>query len=719
MPDIKKRRITNKDWDKVGEKVKLTLDERRRDKFRLMHEAIWREVDRQINMQPMRRYNKGKEIDQEWRSVLELGELAKASEIITADVMRLTFPATRTWFEGHSEIFHGLNPETGRRDVDEAVQTFTDKALRALMVQQHLDFGLKARYELSVKEALHHGSYVAEIVFEKRPLISGSKITVTGAPTWTPYSMWNSYPDPSPSVIGTDMFYTGSMILIDYIPLYQLKEIAKGEGWIIENINKIPKRKNTNKDVETDDIELIKYYGDLEIIRDDGNILLPNMKALVANDLIVFQEQNELPFPSVIYSGYERLDVRDPYYTSPLIKISPMQKLASQLANKYVDNIWMRIEPPIVYDANDPQFVLDGGPRVAPGAKVGTKGQASFQEIKIGDPDQALSGLQFFISQMNEGLGINAVRAGAGDDVSDKTATEIQTTDAKAEIRTAEFVDKQERNALRPFLYMQHELNKKHMKFYQFYNPEIDAPDFMAVKKQDLPENVQFEIVGSKGVLGEQARSKRMGEVTAFLFQHPQTEKIPKPLEIAKQLYQDGGVKNPERFINIEEQGNPEVEQVKQEAQAAIQELEQKNVELEKELAITKAVNEAKISEATTKAEIQGDVIEFKAKKEAELAEFKAEVNAGVQANKAELDNIKLNKKDSTVNIFDSKTAQPLEAISNAILEMTKSISENNETIKKSNDAIKESAQAAAKTRKITLQRDREGRPVGATSTIQ
>jgi len=91
--NIKKRKISQKDWDVVAGKIRDELKSRQNQKFRKTHELIWKEVDRQLAMEPMKRFAKdGKKIDPEWRSVLELGELAKASEIIAADVMRLTFP---------------------------------------------------------------------------------------------------------------------------------------------------------------------------------------------------------------------------------------------------------------------------------------------------------------------------------------------------------------------------------------------------------------------------------------------------------------------------------------------------------------------------------------------------------------------------------------------------------------------------------------------------
>lgn len=613
--EVRKRKITKKDWEKCAEFIRNELESRKNQKFRKAHEAIWKEIDRQINMKPMKRYSKGREIDPEWRSVMELGELAKASEIITADVMRLTFPTNRSWFEAHSEI-EGQLTEQGTSGVDPKSQDYVDRAYRSMLVAQHMDFGLKGRYELSVKEALHHGSYVAEIRWDNRLRVhDGSGVEQVSAPVWVPYSMWNSYPDPSPSVIGTDLFYTGSMILVDFVPLYVLKEMAHGDGWMSENIQKISKKKNQNKDVETDDVELVKFYGDVTIKRDDGDIILPNSKVILANDQIVYYAPNDLPYPSVIYSGYERMDVRDPYYSSPLIKLSPMQKLGSELANKLIDSMWMKVEPPVAYDASDPQLVLDGGPRMAPGSKIGVKGSYGVKEIQVGAPAEAMAGLEFIIAQLNQGLGINAIRSGAGGDTNDKTATEITTADTKAEIRTSEFVDKQERHALRPFLYMQHELNKRYLKTYAFYNPEMDAPDFMRVAGSEIPETVVFDVVGSRGAIGEKARAQRVGEVTAFLLSNEKTAHLPNVEELAKQSYQDAGVKNPEKYLNVGDGQNPEmmaaIQQIQQQAQEAAQQMEIKVFELEKQLAITKAVNEARLAQTQADQAIKADLAEI------------------------------------------------------------------------------------------------------------
>jgi hypothetical protein len=621
---VKPKTVEDKDWQKVEEYVKQELSRRESDSFRKTHEAIWKEVDRQVYMKsPERKRKDPNQKGNSWHSAIELGELAKASEMITADVMRLIFPTSRAWFEAHVELPAMLNEQTGESLVDQKQQVFDDGRVRAFMAQQHQDFGFKSRIALSVKEALHHGGFVAEARQEDALLVhDGSGLQSLSAPVWVPHSMWNCYPDPSPSVLGTNLLYTGSMIIKEYMPRWKLREVAnKGAeiGWMPANLEKVKKRRNKNKDVETEDVELVKYIGDLVINQTDGDLFLPNSKVILANGTIIFYAPNKLPFPNIIYGGYEKLDVRDPYFISPIIKLSPMHKAATVLLNKYLDGVSLQTEKPLLYDGNDPDFIKSGGPVIAPGWKGPTKGKAAWQTIDVGDPTWALNGLQTVLNQIKEGTANDANRATPGD----QTATASRLAAMRGEVRVVDFVDKLEFN-LKTFLYLQHEINKQELQMYSFYNPEMDAPDFMRMTLNELPVNIHFDVVGSKGVLGEEERAQKMSVVTAFAAQHPLFQTLIKPLDILKEMYQDAGVKNPERFLNIPtEETIAEVEMVQKEAQAALQEKDAEIFELQKELAIAKAVNGARIVEAQAKSEITAETTAAKAASEINTAAVK------------------------------------------------------------------------------------------------
>jgi len=391
---------------------------------------------------------------------------------------------------------------------------------------------------------------------------------------------------------------------------------------------KVQKKENKNKNVKTSDVELVNSYGDISIKRDNGDIYLPNSKVILANGTIVYYSPVSTPFPPIIFGGYERMDVRDPYYTSPLIKLSPTQKMASRAANKYLDSVDLETEPPIVYNTQDPEFAANGGPIIAPAMKTGTKGTAKYEVIQAGSSASALTGLQFSIAQMDRGTAVNAVRAGGGDNV-EKTKAEVTLADQRGEVRTVDFVEDFEK-PLCTFLYMQHYLNTRNVEKYPFYNPEMDAPDFEWMTKKELPENVQFEIVGAKGVLGEEQRTQKTMAVTAFASQNPLFADLIKPIELLKEAYQDAGNKNPERFLNVpNSEIDGKLQQLQQAMQQQVQQIQQDAEaqihQLQKDLDIQKAVNDAKVTEAQMKAQAQIEVSQFKAQVQAELDKQKAD----------------------------------------------------------------------------------------------
>lgn len=626
-----KRRILERDWQKVAAYIKDELKRRRKCKFRQHHERIWKEVDRQVAMEPMSRKSKNPDNrKQSWRAALELGELSRASEIISAGIRRLAFPENRNWFDAHSELPMEIT-EAG--PVKNPMQKRKDGVVRALMAQQHMDFGFKGRQDLSIKEGLHHGSYVAEVDVENMLGVKGSMVKGIKAPVWVPHSMWNCYPDPSKAARTSSLFYNGNMIIVEYQKYSDFKR-QKGEGWRQNAIAKIEKPPRDK------DVEIINFFGDVVIDRKDGTeIYLPNVKVKAVDDHIVYFKENPLPYSRIIYSGYERLDVRDPYFVSPLIKMSPTQKIASLLANKFIDNVELTIERPGEYDGNDSQLVAQGGPVIAPGAMNATHNLANKTYFyDVGDPMAALAGLQFHMSELQKGTGVDAVRSGMSASV-EQTATEVERTHQGSQIRTIDFLDKHELQGLRPFLYLQHEMNKTLTGSFRIYNPEVDAPDFEYVNFKDLPDEVHFEVTGSKSAMMEERRQQETMAVTNFLmsigYNRIDIDTI------AKEMYQDAGNKNAERFIL--QQGSPE-----ETASMAMAENEQLKAQMEEmaaEMQKLQAQEASKIQEAQIRGQIEGAKaenerisIEMKAQNEAQKIENERVLAAEKLANEARLE---------------------------------------------------------------------------------
>ena len=713
MAEPKKRKVTKTDWDKVEKHVKEVYDARKNSNFRRNHERKWKEVDRQIEMEPMKRMSaNGKPVATSWHSAIELGELAKASEVIASDVMRIMFPADRFWFRPHVELDWPLDPQTGRRKTDSNKQEIADGLLRSLMMQQQKDFGFKARFRLSVKEALHHGSFVSEVRFDNELLVKdGDRTRIIGAPVWTPYSMWNCYPDPSPSVIGTNMFYTGSMILVEYMPLWKLKKMASGDGWMPDRIKKIEKRSNKNKDDDTEDVELVKYKGDISIDRGDGDIFLPNSEVILANDKLVYWSEAKLPYPNVIFAGYERQDVRDPYYTSPIIKQSPMQKMTTTVANKFLDAVALKVEPPIEYDSNDPDYAANGGPVIAPAATTGTRSMGQgFKQLDIGDPRFALDAFTMGIRQMQEGLGVSAMRSGVRE-ADRETATAANLANQGAEVRTMEFISQLEPQALLPFLYMQHDWNRMEMKEYSFYNDEMHTPDFIRATKKDIQANAHFEVVGSRGLLGEEQRARRLAETTAFFSSNPLFAPKLAITEIMLETYRDAGKKNPEEWVKAEE-GGP---QIPPQVQQAVEQMQQKLGELQNENQQLKQKTQVEMAKLQTDnqqfiANLQKEREEFQKDFALRVAEFRLEAaQAAGQENRERMQSV------VSINAGDEigKVAQNLQQLatnqSDVLMQVVQKVSEIGNVSDAANKMLEAANEMGKPRRKMKVKRTQEG----------
>jgi len=410
--------------------------------------------------------------------------------------------------------------------------------------------------------------------------------------------------------------------------------VKSGEdGWMPSQWKKVSKDEHIIKETRTKDVKLTSYWGDVNIERGDGDLYYPNHKVILMNGKIVYMAPVKTPYLPIIYRGYERTDVRDPYYMSPIIKMSPMQKLSTLLANNTMDGVELHVEPPIVYDGNDPDFVLNGGPSIFPGSKTSTKGQNSFSQVQIGDLGPAVQMLQFCLEEMKEKLGR------PGKPVGDRaTKAEVQKSERDQEASLIDFIDKME-IGLRSYLYMQHDMNLKSLKRYTYYSPEMQDPDFLVVKKDDLPKEIHFEVVGARGILGEEERSQKMSMVTAFALGNPLTAPLVDAEEVLVQMYQDAGVKNAERFLNTEKV-NPaqlmqQLEQAKQMLQKMGQELQKEKSHNEVKMAKIKSDHESK--EHKLQVDHSDRMTELRAEMEFKRQELIATITQSIKELKADM----------------------------------------------------------------------------------
>lgn len=596
---IKRRRVMARDHDDIATYISSELKRRKDSDWRRKHEDRWREVDRQIAMDPPVTTKEDAEDSGDWHNAIQLGDLTDASETITADNMRLVFPTERKFFVPHVELPSiGLDEETGAPiPQPPEIQRQANGIVRSFMVQQHKDFGVRGRVKLATKEILHHGSVVA-VVDEQRLLKyeGGTRPLHLKAPVPEIHSMWNCYPDPSPMVQGTETFYSGSMIIVKSMSLQAALEMP---SWI--NKDKLQEAHKADKKGVHDHLEIIYYYGDIFLKRHDGNILFPNRRTVVSGSVFLESTVNRTAYSPIIYTGYERDDVRDPYYTSPIVKRAPMGAFATHMANKTMDAVDLKVKPPGQYDSTDNSF-RGNPPRIYPGAMIPSRGGQGVDTIDVGDPAVGLAAMQFAKQSMQEGTAVDATRAGVAPGT-EQTATEVVETSQRAEVRVVEFSSGEfEPGFMLRYLIMQHDLNLLGLESYRFYNDEPHTPDFMRMTKADLPKQIVFEVTGSGTILGERERVQRFGETAVAAGQNELVARETDWQEVARQLWEDSKQKDPERFLRSGDR-NEEIQmavaEVQEQFEAQMAQVQEQVAQLQEQT--QKAADQART--ATARAE--------------------------------------------------------------------------------------------------------------------
>ena len=578
-----------RDHDDIAQYINQEKKRRQDTDWRKKHESRWREVDRQIAMDPPAAIKEDKDNPDAWHNAIQLGDLTDASETITADILRLVFPTERKWFQPNIELKSGaVDAETGRGvPVPPEIQREANGVLRSFMVQQHKDFGVRGRVKLALKEILHHGSVVAT-VDDQRMLKyeGGTRPQHLKAPVPEIHSMWNCYPDSSPSIHGTELFYGGSMIIVKSMPLSAALEMP---GWI----NKDQLQANHKKKDLHDHIEIIEFYGDIFLKRHDGNVLFPNRKTTVSGQVFLESKVNKTAYSPVIYTGYERDDVRDPYYTSPIVKRAPMGQFVTHMANNTMDAVDLKVKPPLQYDSTDNSLKANP-PQIYPGAQMPSRGGQAVSPIDVGDPATGLAAMQWGKQELQEGTTVNAIRKGVSPGT-EQTATEVVKTEQRAEVREVEFSSSFESGFMLPYLTMQHDINVQGLEPYRFRNDEPHTPDFMRATKSDLPKQVIFEVTGSRTILGEQERSQRFLQTATLVAQSEFTARETDWQEVSRQAWEDSKQKDPERFLRSSDR-NAEIQAVTQDLtqqfEAQMQQVQQQVAQLQEQT--QKATDEAR-----------------------------------------------------------------------------------------------------------------------------
>lgn len=558
------RKISNGDRAKAAQFI--VEEQRRREGNRRDREKDWAEIDRQIRMEAKPLESKTGETA--WFPEIELPLQANAQEILGDDIKRLIFPSTEDWYRAEAvftdewaEIF-SEHPTIAGLAGGKGDQDTANLIVHGVLDHFHRQYQYKLAWEKMIGEGLAYGTFVGRMGLVKTLNITHDFRRTSGRkqPVLIPVSIKNTYLDDTENfVLQEGVKVSPSFIRRTWKTLSDLRK-QTGEGWV--NLSKL---QDTESAAKPGHIEVLEFEGDLVTDRSRGeNMFLPNMRITVAvqkQPMVIRWQKIDLPFRSYITGIYKQNGVDSPYGTSPLVKGRPMQVGASLAGNFTLAVSALQAQPPVVYDADDTQLVADGGPKLSPNSKIAAERPDVIRDLNIGDLGATFAVLQGMLSQYEDTTKVNDPRRG-GQTKSHTTATAKDIELSRGLLPTEDVVGTIEEGPMTTSLYMEWELAKRALREPQtiWLNARGAKGHMTGVDTSLLPEQSDFEVVGSQGVFDKRQKEQSFAEFGTIVANlTPLLVNPAAPPELAAMLIELGrlkGITDVERYIP--QPGTPE-----------------------------------------------------------------------------------------------------------------------------------------------------------------
>ena len=445
----KKKRFDARDWAAIAEMVVDEYHDRK--KRRTAIERQWKEIDRQIRMEPDNPYKRlasgAEDNSRAWAADMELPFQAQTLEVLVADARSMMFPDSGSFFSAHALLSDDyldrsmMFPDSGsffsahallsddyldradfssliagdENDVPSIInQDNADKIVEGFLEHFHNQYDFRGACDILNAESFKYGVGVGRVRLASastyRLTARGTEKTDKKIPCFIPRSIKSTYLDDRKfavinegHVLGPATIYHSTVAVADLVLAANKGSndpMREDGGWMPANIKKLP-------DLEGDTVGLVEYEGDLVVPRKTvSSLYIPNaivtvMLASGADKTVVSRvvrfRFRKSSMPSYIIAPYHRENVDSAYAASPLMKGRPLQQAATDALNKLIDAGGLQNFPPIQYDSDDPAFAGSGGPAIHPGARIASSGQVN--KIDIGDP-AAMSTIFLALSRM-------------------------------------------------------------------------------------------------------------------------------------------------------------------------------------------------------------------------------------------------------------------------------------------------------------------------------
>lgn len=556
-----RRRFDARDFDYIAEYVIGEYERRKKD--RADKERCWKEIDRQIAMEPEIGFkyivkDGTRVIDPKktWMAEVELPLQAQALEVLTADARRMLFP-DGAWFRAHAAVTDDylrkvdfksliLGDETEvpslitQDNADKLVEGFLMHLFAESAGDNNEDFF--TRYDKIDAEAFKYGVGVGRGVMWNRALYNkvpgGMRREVRKLPVLQPCSIKNLYLDDRKPSMHSLQLLEPAHIAFDYIKLENLQMAANrggtepdsdDGGWMPKNL----------KDIEPDDkgyVTLLEMEGDIVVPRKTTrSLVLPGVIVTVvlggkstsgsnATRATVRLRWRQTPGSSYFLHPYHYEGADDIYPASPLMKGRPVQIMCTDALNRLLDSAMLKTAPPVGWDRSDSLFAQEGGPSIHPYAQWATMDPGA---IKVhhevgGDPSALSAVLARGISLYAELTGVLPARLGA-QTTSHTTAFAKDAELQRGAVRTVDYVRQIGKGPMTRWLDMAYRMGRSAIGGRETVTFFIDAyGGWVEVSLDQLPERASFEWFGAGGPADEQQKRQMRLQALQFALQMDQ-----------------------------------------------------------------------------------------------------------------------------------------------------------------------------------------------------
>ena len=521
------RRFDDRDWKYISDFI---IDEfTRRKEDRKDREKYWKDIDRQIAMEPEIEYKKLPDgtVDRKkaWMAEMELPLQAQALEVLTADARQMMFPDSGPWFRAHAEMTDDYLQKANFKSIilgdelqvpSEINQDNCDKLVEGFLSHIYRQYDHTSKFDIINAESFKYGMGVGRARMETKNIYinesRGVRKEKQRLPVIVPCSIRNLYLDsPRPSMHSSQVLGPAH-IAHDYIRYENLVIAArKGSndpdnedgGWMPDNLKKVvPDKKGY--------VQVFEMEGDIIVPRKTvRSVVIPGAiitvamggaeKGTTATRSVVRFRFRKHSFSSYLLFPYHYEGADDTYPTGPLMKGRPVQMMATDALNRCLDAAMLKNAPPVGYDPTDLTFTQSGGPEIYPYAQWETTGVVKVHNEVGGDPTALASLMAQAVNLYAELTGVFPARLGA-QTLSHTTASAKQAELQRGAVRTVDYVNQSGHGPITRWLDMSYRMGREELKKNQDISFFIDAyGGFVEINKDMLPENVSFEWFGSGG----------------------------------------------------------------------------------------------------------------------------------------------------------------------------------------------------------------------------